>query len=84
MLFVLISARIRFGDNPSTGQLIRPDEILSNVQRMAFFVGAHPCGRWVWNTPFKPSPTRVGSYKDNPIRLVNTNMGYSNFIGPDQ
>ena len=21
------------------------------------FVGAHPCGRWAWNTPCKPSPT---------------------------
>ena len=28
-------------------------------------MGANPCGRWVWNTPCKPSPTGVGSYKDN-------------------
>jgi hypothetical protein len=40
------------------------------------FVGAHPCGRWAWHTPCKPSPKGDGSYKDK-------NMGHSNFIGLD-
>jgi hypothetical protein len=35
-------------------------------------------------TPCKPSPTGVGSYKDNKIRMGDKNMGHSNFIGPDQ
>jgi hypothetical protein len=26
---------------------------------------------------------RVSSYKDNPIGMVGTNTGLSNFIGPD-
>jgi hypothetical protein len=27
---------------------------------------------------------RVGSYKDNHIRMLATNTGHSNFIGPSQ
>ena len=26
---------------------------------------------------------RVGSYKNNKICVIDTNMGHSNFIGPD-
>jgi hypothetical protein len=49
-----------------------------------FFVGAHPCGRWAWHTPLKTIAHRVGSYTNNKICVIDTNMGHSNFIGPDQ
>ena len=59
-----------------------------------FFVGAHPCGRWVfcWSPPLwvmgvehalQAIAHRVGSYKDNNSRMANTHMGHSNFIKPD-
>jgi hypothetical protein len=64
--------------------LIQPLEVLNNIQGIVFFVGAYPCGRWAWHTPCKPSPTGVGSYKDNKIGVLGTNKGHSNFIGPDQ
>jgi hypothetical protein len=39
---------------------MRPLEVLNSIQGMAFFVGAHPRGRWAWNTPCKTSPTGGG------------------------
>jgi len=60
-------------------------EVLNHIKEMAFYwVGAHTCGRWACHTPFKPSPTGVGSYKYNTVRMVDAHMGHTNFIGPDQ
>ena len=48
-----------------------------------FFVGAHPVGDGRAHA-LKTIAHRVGSYKNKNIQMTDTNVGNSNFIGPNQ
>jgi hypothetical protein len=67
----------------SEGFLIPHLEAVNHFHDTAFLVGPPLLAMGVEHD-LQAIVHGVGSYKDNNIRMVDPNMGHSNFIGPNQ
>jgi hypothetical protein len=63
--------------------LIRTLEVLNPMQEMAF-CRSPPLWAMGVAHALQAFAHRVGSYKDQNIRIADKNRGHSNFIGPNQ